>query len=176
MLGAMRPNRARYLVILAIVSSSVACDQATKELAIEHLKGRPPIEMGPARLLYAENPGAFLGLGGNLPDSWRMALFLLLAGLLVLGGAWWLLRERHNWPIVIGGALMVGGGIGNLIDRSLREGGRVVDFAQLEWGPLATGIFNVADVFLMAALPIFLIWGPWREPDEAEPELAPEPS
>jgi signal peptidase II len=161
-------------VVLAIVSTSVACDQATKELAIDHLKGHPPIELGPARLLYAENPGAFLGLGGDLPPAARQLLFLVLAGLLVLGGAYWLVKEKHNWPILVGGALMVGGGLGNLIDRTVREGGRVVDFAQLEVGPLATGIFNVADVFLMAALPIFLLWGPYRDKSDGPPEPIPE--
>ena len=161
------------MVILAIVSCSVACDQATKELAIDTLKGHPPIEFGPARLLYAENPGAFLGMGGSLPDSARQIIFVLLALVVVLGGAYWLMRERHAWPVVLGGALFVGGAMGNLLDRVLREGGRVVDFAQLELGPLATGIFNVADVLLMAAIPIFLIWGPHHKQG---PELSCEPS
>ena len=153
-------------MILAIISSSVACDQATKELAIDKLKGQAPMEWGPARLAYAENPGAFLGLGGEWPPAVRQAIFLVLAAVLVVAGTVWLFKAKRSWPMVLGGAIFVGGAMGNLIDRALREGGRVVDFAQIDFGFVSTGVFNWADVLLMAAIPIFLIWG--RE-DEDEP-------
>ena len=53
-------------------------------------------------------------------------------------------------------ALVVGGGLSNLIDRLLNEG-RVVDFMQLGIGPLRTGVFNVADVAIMGGLAVMLV-------------------
>lgn len=162
----MLSRRLTYIVTAVLVASSVACDQATKLLAVEHLKGRASMEWGPARLIYAENPGAFLSLGGTWPDEVRRFVFLGLAGLAVVVAAVWLFRHARTWPLVIGGALFVGGSLGNLIDRALRDGGRVVDFAQIDLGWARTGIFNWADVLLMAALPIFLIWGRDAYPSE----------
>lgn len=122
---------------------------------------------GPAKLLYAENPGAFLSLGGSWPDDVRRVLFLFLAGLAVVIGLVWLLRRPRPWAVMFGGGLFVGGSLGNLIDRATREGGRVVDFAQIDLGFASTGIFNWADVLLMAAIPVFLFWG---RQTEIEPE------
>jgi signal peptidase II len=92
-------------------------------------------------------------------------VFLVGAAVLVVAAAVWMFRRRRSWAMVLGGAMFLGGALGNLIDRALRDGGRVVDFAQIDLGLVSTGVFNVADVFLMAALPIFLFWG--NEPDAA---------
>lgn len=171
----MLMRRMSHLTLGLLIASSVACDQATKQMAVDHLKGQPAQSWGPTRLTYAENPGAFLSLGGDWPDSIRQLLFLFLAGLAVVVGLVWLLRRPRPWPIMLGGGLFVGGSLGNLIDRAWRDGGRVVDFAQIDLGFAATGIFNWADVLLMAAIPVFLIWGRHSELElpSAEP---PEPA
>lgn len=49
------------------------------------------------------------------------------------------------------GLLILAGGFGNLYDRAINDG-RVVDFMLLQLGPLQTGIFNVADIAIMAGL------------------------
>jgi len=54
---------------------------------------------------------------------------------------------------VVASLMIIGGGIGNLIDRIMRDG-RVTDFIYLEAGPLHTGIFNVADM----AITIGVMW------------------
>ena len=54
-------------------------------------------------------------------------------------------------------ALVVGGGLGNLIDRMAR--GRVVDFIQLRAGPLHTGVFNLGDAAILAGV---VIWASAR--------------
>ena len=61
---ATRPTL-HWLAIGAILLSSVGCDQATKHIAQARLKGQPPRSYcgDVFRLEYAENPGAFLGLG-----------------------------------------------------------------------------------------------------------------
>lgn len=60
------------------------------------------------------------------------------------------------------GLLILAGGFGNLYDRALNDG-RVVDFMLLQIGPLKTGVFNVADIAIMAGLFAFIFlssrWG-----------------
>lgn len=155
----MSARRMSHVTLTLLIASSVGCDQASKSLAVQHLKGQPMQSWGPARLLYAENPGAFLSMGGDWPDEIRRLVFLFLASVAVIVGLVWLLRRPRPWPVMLGGALFVGGSLGNLVDRAMRDGGRVVDFAQLDLGFAATGIFNWADVLLMAAIPVFLFWG-----------------
>lgn len=64
--------------------------------------------------------------------------------------------------------LIAGGGISNFIDRLLNDG-RVVDFMHMGFGDLRTGIFNVADVFIMSGLALMLIFGEWRAAEASAP-------
>ncbi|MCX7675417.1 MAG: signal peptidase II, partial [Bdellovibrionaceae bacterium] len=54
--------------------------------------------------------------------------------------------------------LLLVGGAGNLIDRAWR--GTVTDYVQVGLGPLQTGIFNLVDMLILAALFLMLL-GPW---------------
>ena len=140
----------RGLLILTLLVSSIGCDQGTKELARSTLAFEPPISWfhNTVRLEYAENAGAFLSLGTSLPEDIRFLLFQLGigAGLLALLIA--LFRSRPNSILfVIGWCLILGGGVGNLLDRVVHHG-RVIDFMNLGIGPIRTGIFNLADVYI----------------------------
>jgi signal peptidase II len=140
----------RGLLILTLLVSCVGCDQATKELAHTTLAVEPPLSWwhDMVRFEYAENAGAFLSLGITLPEDIRFLLFQIGigAGLLILLIV--LLRSRPDSILfVIGWCLILGGGIGNLVDRVVHHG-RVIDFINLGIGPLRTGIFNFADVFI----------------------------
>src|SRR5262249_20571818 len=148
----LRMRLLRPLALLGLLVPCVACDQFTKVLAVDHLRGAGEVRVvdGMFRLIYAENPGAFLSLGANLPDGWRSGLFIFAASLLLLGVAVVVVRKKLALPVFVALALLVAGGVGNMIDRVLRPGGRVVDFAQLSVGPLRTGIFNVADLQIVA--------------------------
>lgn len=134
-------------------------DQLTKALARVYLAHRPPVLLWGdlVRLTYDENPGAFLGLGSTLPPALRVIFFGILASLLLVGVAAYVLTSADLSP---GGAaavsLLVGGGLGNLIDRVL-HGGRVTDFANVGIGELRTGIFNLADVMIMAGIGWLLV-------------------
>jgi signal peptidase II len=145
----------RYSLIAMIVFSTIGCDQATKIVARDTLKtiGSLSYLNNTIRLQYAENPGAFLSLGATLPANVRFALFTLLAGVFLAVLAQKLLARNLSWVSSLGLALMFGGGTGNLIDRLAR--GRVIDFLNIGFGDIRTGIFNVADVAVFAGL--FLI-------------------
>lgn len=160
--------RARAVLILALLFGTIGCDHVAKHVAVTRLRGTPARSLfdGVVRLHYAENPGAFLSLGAELPAAVRRAVFTVGSGLLLLAlGGFVLLQRQAGRLETIAVALIVGGGVSNLVDRVLRDG-RVVDFVQLVFGPLHTGIFNVADVALTTGALLLLVGG-LRRPAEA---------
>jgi signal peptidase II len=154
----------RILLIGVMLLACVGCDQATKSLARVHLQDRPAISlMGDTlRLQYAENPGAFLSLGASLPQHWRRVVFtaggvVLVATALVYAS----FAARLGLAQIVAAALICGGGVGNLVDR-VRYDGLVTDFLNVGAGSLRTGIFNVADVALMAGMVLLFVAPGWR--------------
>ncbi|MBI3838658.1 MAG: signal peptidase II [Planctomycetia bacterium] len=144
---------------MAIVASCIGCDQVTKGVAVTHLKGHDPRAYcgGVVRLEYAENPGAFLSIGAQLPPMARLIVLTVVNGLLMAAIAAVLVVrwDMLAWHF-LAGTLLLSGGIGNLIDR-VRFEGLVVDFLNLGIGPLRTGIFNVADLAItMGAIVLVL--------------------
>lgn len=136
-------------ILIAIV---VAVDQWTKVLAREHLVGTSHRFLGGLlSLVYAENEGAFLSLGATLPASTRTLIFTFAVGIAVLVALFVLFTGRVHGVDAVAVALIAAGGVGNLIDRVTRSG-RVTDFLYMEAGPLHTGVFNVADVAITAAV------------------------
>ena len=139
----------------------IIVDQITKQIAVNTLFGREPLiylhDM--ARLLYAENTGAFLSLGARLPETAQRWVFLGLVTLILLALLVYALKEISNldYLIIVGFGLILGGGFGNLIDRIVNDG-RVVDFMNVGIGNLRTGVFNVADMALMAGVGLVIIF------------------
>ena len=151
----------RLVLILFVLVSCVGCDQTTKSLAQSYL---PHTEAwsylgDTVRLQIAHNHGAFLSLGASLPEFWRLALFAVSVGALLLGLLAYLLLARNiHTYLIVACALFFAGGISNLTDRLL-YGGYVVDFINLGVGSLRTGIFNVADIFISAGVVVLLVNG-----------------
>jgi signal peptidase II len=162
--------RMRIALVLVLVLACVGCDQATKLAAIEHLKGEPMRSFfgDTFRFVYAENAGAFLGLGAAWPDLARKlvlsAFVPVLLGALLWASASAKATSRSAFAI----ALLVGGGLGNLVDRLWRDG-RVVDFMNMGIGPVRTGIFNVADVQLMIGVGLLVLGGSAKTAPKTEP-------
>jgi len=155
-----RLRRAIYVVAALFVL--IAADHVTKWIAIASLKESSEVYVflgNLFRLQYAENTGAFLSLGAGLPDGIRSLIMTGLNGVILAGLIAYLFAARRI-PIfpAIALTLIAGGGIGNLIDRIFRDG-RVVDFMNMgittNGFSLRTGVFNIADVAIMAGL--FLI-------------------
>jgi signal peptidase II len=150
---------ARISLFLSLILPCVACDQATKEIARRTLDDGRLVEFwnGFVRLELVENTGALLSLGSSLSEPVRTGIFLFLVpvGLAALTIS---LIRSHTISLSAGCgiSLMIGGGIGNLIDRVFNQGA-VVDFVSIGMGGLRTGIFNVSDVAIVAgALLVFL--------------------
>ena len=153
----------RLLLLFAVLGLSVGCDQATKQLANATLKGAAMHSyLGDTfRLTWATNEGAFLSLGANLPDGMRFFILTVAVGLLLLGiVVFTALSKKLNPSQVSGYAMIAGGGLSNWVDRA-RNDGSVVDFMNMGLGPrLRTGVFNVADLAIIAGIG-FLLYAGW---------------
>ena len=145
-------------VTVAVALGVVAIDQVTKALALAYLKprilsGEGPIEiLGPVlKLTYTENTGAAFSMGTGF--TWIFAIIAAVVAVVILrtaariGSVW--------WAVALGGLL--GGAVGNLIDRLTRPPGIgqgfVVDFLQLPNWP----VFNVADMSIVGSAILMVI-------------------
>jgi signal peptidase II len=149
----------RLGLVVSVLISCAGCDQATKNIARQSLASSSPVSLlnDAVRFEYTENSGAFLGLGSNLPREGRLLLLVILTNAsLLFALALTVSTCSLNVEQWIGLSLLVGGGVGNLIDRILNDGA-VVDFVRLGVGPFHTGVFNLADVAIVAgAILLFL--------------------
>ncbi len=160
--GAMRRVK-RFLFIVVVLAACVVCDQATKFIAESVLPADGALSYlgDTVRLQRVYNRGAFLSVGTALPDQWRFLIFTIGSGAFLLALLLYALFGKiSSWTALTGIALIVAGGIGNLLDR-IADGGVVVDFINVGIGPVRTGIFNVADMAITAGVLIFL-WDAWR--------------
>jgi signal peptidase II len=136
------------------MAATVSCDRATKHIAATTLVGAPSQSYfaDTVRLQYVENTGGFLSLGADLPPAVRTGLFTVGTGLAlfsVVAGA--IVFRWSGWPL-LGLSLFVTGGASNWLDRMVH--GSVIDFINVGFGSLRTGIFNVADVAIMLGVGI----------------------
>lgn len=163
------PRRIRVVVLLLLLT--VACDQATKHVAVASFTDAIPYSLagGTVELFHAENSGAFLGLGSDFHHSTRFWLFTVGVGALLLLFGLKLLKAR-SVPELVGWSLVVGGGLSNLIDRVLRDG-RVVDFLRVGVGELRTGIFNIADAAIVAGVVFLFVAALWHRKDEVHARI-----
>lgn len=148
----------RLCLILFLLVSVVGCDQATKVVIRDTLDvGASLSYLGDlVRIEHAQNPGAFMSAGAALPALWRFWIFnIMVGGFLLALGSILFSRAPRTAPMVIGLALVLGGGLGNLIDRILY--GSVTDFLIVGYGALRTGIFNIADMGIVLGIGLILI-------------------
>jgi signal peptidase II len=135
-------RRTAPAIVGGIAALVVVVDQLAKAWAVAELKARPPVEvLGEwLRLSFTTNSGAAFSIGTG--NTW---LFTLFAVALIVAGVYFSFSVRNVWWAISLG-LIVGGGLGNLIDRIIREPGfgqgRVVDFIAVPHWP----VFNVADM------------------------------
>lgn len=130
----------------------VAADQIVKSIARDLLNSGLQLSYwhGLIRLQLVENRGGFLGYLNLIPEKPRFWLLTIGVGIALLAASAWLLRNNGLSAIQrIITALVVAGGTSNLLDRLCHTGG-VTDFISIGIGPLRTGIFNLADVYILA--------------------------
>ena len=147
----------RIQMISVICLMIIGIDQSTKWYASEYL---PKFEMTSywsdiLRIGYAENTGAFLGLGSGMSDSAKFWIFVCAVGLILSSLLIYILRTKTQTAYGLSSLMLIfSGGISNFFDRAVNNGA-VIDFLNIGIGSLRTGIFNVADMAIM--LGVFLL-------------------
>ncbi len=149
----------RGSIFFCVLTACVGCDHASKRAAEALLAGSAGLSLAGDTIQFqlASNPGAFLSLGAELPETVRHILLLglvpLLLAIVCLSFAISLRTSRAQWLAL---ALVAGGGIGNWLDRVLHDG-TVTDFVSVGLGGLRTGIFNLADLAVVAGVGLLLV-------------------
>jgi len=136
-----------------VVFGSVALDQVSKVWAKNKFEGQGESSYfnDMFRWIFAENEGAFLGWGSDLAGIPSFILLKLFPTLLILGLFYMTLFSKDLLKNqVIPFSLILGGGVSNLFDRIVY--GKVVDFMNVGIGDLRTGIFNIADMVILAGI------------------------
>jgi signal peptidase II len=152
-------DRFRILLFLSVAILFIGCDKVSKNLAKEHLMDQPSRSYFHDMFVleYAENTGAFLGLGDSLPrpvSFWIFGVLPLISLLLLL---FFILRKSATLSnlALFAFALILAGGLGNIIDRLVNDR-HVTDFMNLGINNLRTGIFNFADVYISTGAVLLL--------------------
>lgn len=148
------PGRRRlFAVLLGLAALVLLADQASKVWALAALSPGEPVDLlGSAiRLNLIRNPGAAFSLGDS--KTWVLTLVsLVILGWVVVGA-----RRVGNMPWAVALGLLLGGAVGNLLDRLLRAPGpgrgHVVDF--IDYFGLFIG--NVADIAIVVAAGVIMV-------------------
>jgi signal peptidase II len=144
-LASRLPRRANALVWLWLSIALVVLDQWTKYLVLAHLHEGVPIPVigGFLNWNLAYNTGAAFSFLADAGGWQRWGFGVLAVTISVVLTVWLARTPRRDWLTALPLALVIGGAIGNLIDR-LRYG-HVVDFIQVYHGDWAFPTFNIAD-------------------------------
>jgi len=149
----------RICLIGILLLSTIGCDQLTKKVAKAELISSAPISLlnDLIRFEYAENPGAFLSIGENLPSPILLLFSSLLVGAVILLLVKLSIQKRNvKLTALIGLSLLAGGSLGNLTDRVLHNG-VVVDFMSVGIGRVRSGIFNLADIAILIGVFVLML-------------------
>ncbi|NHF59254.1 signal peptidase II [Flavobacteriaceae bacterium TP-CH-4] len=133
--------------IVFLVFLNIGCDQISKEIVRKRVNPSDYIQLIDDHFILTnvENTGAMLGFGDTLPPILKIILLQILPVLVLMILLVRVFRKTNmdQW-LIVAFAFIIGGGIGNLIDRIAY--GSVTDFLQINLGVFRTGIFNMADV------------------------------
>jgi signal peptidase II len=160
----LEKNMSRWLVLSSLV---IAIDQASKLWISSHFYYLESYTVtGFFNLVLWHNSGASFGML-NSAGGWQRWMFSAIAGLAAVWIIWLLRKHQQQKLFCIGLAFILGGAVGNLIDRLAY--GYVVDFLDFHWNESHFAAFNVADsaINIGAAL---LLWDSFKKKPEKENE------
>jgi signal peptidase II len=146
-------RRSLVAVVFGVAAFVVVLDQLTKYLAVTRLEGREPVELVGTwlRLEFLRNPGAAFSMGTGFTF-----VFTAIAVAVVV----FIVRKSRElgslgWAIALGGLL--GGALGNLLDRLFRDPGflqgHVVDFISVRY----FAVFNLADSAIVCSAILMVV-------------------
>jgi len=151
--------KTKYILLGLVPSLTVLFDQWTKQVVIErfHLGESVSVMHGFFSLTYVRNTGAAFGFLASSNPSFRIPFFLMVpaVALMVFG---YLFRKLpdHDLKTASALSLVMGGAIGNLIDRV--RFGYVVDFLDFHWNYQAHfPAFNIADSAICVGVGLLML-------------------
>ena len=139
------------ILSIIIIILVIALDQVTKYLTLANLASIPtfPIIEDVLHLTYVENRGAAFGM---LADHREVFMIISTVGIIAIF-VWMAVSKPKSLWMRIGLSFVIGGGIGNMIDRIAR--GFVVDMIDCRF--INFYVFNVADSFVCVGCGMVLI-------------------
>jgi len=139
----------RFRYALAVAVLIIATDQLTKYLVVNFIHPLDSIEIFPfLHLVNVKNKGAAFGLFGNIGSGF----FIAVSVIAIIFVLWLLIRGKEDHLSL---SLILGGAIGNLIDRVSH--GYVMDFIDFSVGTFHWPAFNVADSALTIGIVVILL-------------------
>lgn len=159
----------RYLLLGLLSLVIVVADQATKAQVMQTMRLHEsiPVVSNFFSITYNRNPGAAFGFLSSSSGSFRFVFFgvtsLFALGLL---GTILVRMPKHNWMGQLSVAGILGGAIGNLLDR-LRYG-EVIDFLDFYFDAYHFPAFNVADSAITVGVGFLILhFALEKHPDDA---------
>lgn len=160
----MKRSTTNGLIFILVAAAAILLDQVAKAFVVAYVEPGRSITLIPhvLSLTHSTNSGAAFGL---FKGSGQI-VFLAALVVVVLTFAWFFaFRKKQSVWSFVGLGLIIGGALGNLIDRVARHNHQVVDFFDLGWWP----VFNVADIAIVAGVIIVVVVTAlvlWREDAE----------
>ncbi len=162
----------RHAIWFSLAAGIVMLDQATKWLVVDALELYQRIPVLPFfDLVRLHNTGAAFSFLADA-SGWQNWLFTIVAVIVSIGIVWWLitLPGEGRRMLGLGLALVLGGAVGNIIDRALY--GYVIDFLLLHYRDWSYPAFNIADSAITCGVILILYDGLIldRRRSKSEPE------
>ena len=164
---AARPRQRPLWRMLPLVTAPVlALDQLSKVYVSSHLRMFQAVAVirGWLDITYTLNPGAAFSLFATMPPAFRGVFFIALSVIAIVVLIALLARRLTPLDSAIAFALILGGTVGNLIDRIAR--GEVIDFIYFHHESFSYPVFNIADSAITIGVAIILIGSLFERPRE----------
>ena len=160
------------LSAIAVIAANIGCDQASKQYARKHFKGKPVISFAgdTIDIVYAENSGGFLSLGSRMKQPLKNSIMIIIPIAAIFLALVFIFFSKHlsNLELFLL-CSVAGGGISNIYDRITHKG-LVTDFLNVGIGPIRTGIFNLADMAILFGLILLVLIQMGKKPENAAHE------
>jgi signal peptidase II len=147
----------KYFRLLIVAGLVLVIDQISKMIIFEILPlyGTVSVIPGFFNITHVHNPGGAFGFLAGHSKAWRHFVFLFISGLAIVLVIYYYHKTPNSYILLsLGFALILGGAIGNMIDRVRL--GIVIDFLDVYIGNSHWPAFNVADSAISIGIIIFI--------------------
>ena len=156
----------KYIILSLIVGLVVLLDQLTKVLVVNTipLYKTIPVIPGFLNLTHYQNPGIAFGIFSKNSSNLTQIILMCAAIGAVFIIFYFYTKADRKYPLMLAGfSLIMGGAVGNLIDRFRMS--KVVDFIEVYLGSFIWPAFNIADSAITVGVVIFAYYMIFKKPE-----------